>query len=203
MEFFSATFLRSYARASDCEVETRPEFALIGRSNVGKSSLINMLLNRRAIAKVSSRPGKTQLLNSFLVNNQWLLMDMPGYGWASLPRTERDRLERENKIYLQSRSNLACLLVLLDCRHKPQVIDIDFIRWIGQIHLPLALIFTKSDKLSKSNLQKHISHYQKQLLKDWEELPTYFITSSKNYSGRTELLNFLQKTAKAFVEHTS
>ena len=203
MEIFSTTFLRSYTRAADCKADRRPEFALIGRSNVGKSSLINMLLNKKTMAKVSSRPGKTRLLNAFLVNEQWILMDMPGYGWARLPRVERDRSEQENTAYLRTRANLACLLVLLDCRHSPQAIDLDFIRWTAQIQRSLVLVFTKADKLSKSQLHRRIANYQYRLREDWEELPPYFITSAKSYSGRSELLAFLHKTAQVFLRESS
>ena len=198
MKITSVSFVCSYAQATSCTPDSKPEFAVIGRSNVGKSSLINFLLERKAIAKISSRPGKTRLLNLFLVNEQWLLMDMPGYGWATCAKTEARRMQHENEAYLSSRENLTCLFILLDCRHKPLSIDLDFIRWAGKQQLPLALVFTKTDKISKSKLKHQVNSYQAALYKDWEDLPPHFTTSALHQSGREELLRFVESTIKRF-----
>lgn len=198
MEIVSSCFLCSYTRARDCVSEARPEFALIGRSNVGKSSLINMLLGKKALAKTSARPGKTRMLNLFLVNEAWLLMDMPGYGWAQLPQSEKKRIAQENKAYLRKRRALLCLLILLDLRLPPQAIDLRFIYWIGQQRIPFVLVFTKADKLPKSQIQHKVLEYQQTLQKTWKSLPQHFITSAPKRKGRTELLNFLEETMNRF-----
>ena len=199
MEIISSLFIRSYARAQDCTLEQKPEVALIGRSNVGKSSLINMLLQRKELAKTSSRPGKTRLLNLFEVNNgSWLLMDMPGYGWAKLAKSDAKRMQTENKTYLLTRKNLVCLLILVDIRHKPLRIDLEFIRWVGEQEIPFGLVFTKADKLSKSQIQLQLTTYNNKLKEEWELLPPTFISSAAKQQGRAEVLSFLEEGIKRF-----
>ena len=198
-----AFFIDSYAKGADCRADHRPEFAFIGRSNVGKSSLINMIFGRTALAKISSKPGKTRLLNLFASSEEWLLMDMPGYGWAKCSKAEKARICNMNEAYLLSRSNLACLLILLDVRLLPQPIDIDFIRWAATAQLPLALIFTKADKCSGSVVKRNVDVYEKQLLKDWAELPPRFLSSSRTQKGRKELLDFFAETKQVFEKQVA
>lgn len=174
-----------------CPPPTMPEYAFIGRSNVGKSSLINMLTNNQKLAKVSSQPGKTQTINHFVINKNWYLVDLPGYGYAKSAKTERRTWQSFIGDYIRNRENLYCLFILVDSRHNPLAIDIDFIRWAGEQGIPIAIVFTKADKLSKSALNINTGIYKQRLLEDWEELPPCFVTSSEKREGRDEILDFI------------
>ncbi len=191
MEIEKAEFVSSYADVKKCPPPEKPEFAFIGRSNVGKSSLINMLTARRKLAKTSSTPGKTQTINHFIINDTWYLVDLPGYGFAAASKEKRAGFGRIIEEYIRQRENLYCLLILIDARHEPQKIDLDFIQWTGEREIPLALVFTKSDKLSKNELKKNIAQYSKTLKRTWVELPPTFVTSATEKKGRDELLNFI------------
>ena len=188
----SAEFVVSNSRVEKCPTTGLPEYAFIGRSNVGKSSLINMLTGRKGLAMTSQKPGKTQLINHFIINKEWHLVDLPGYGYARLSKDGRDGLRRMIEDYVLERHELICLFVLLDARLEPQKIDLEFIEWLGEESAPFALVFTKADKLSKGKLSANISAYKDRLLEAWEELPPLFITSSEERTGREELLNYIE-----------
>lgn len=188
----SAEFVVSNSRVEKCPTTGFPEYAFIGRSNVGKSSLINMLTGRKGLAMTSQKPGKTQLINHFIINKEWHLVDLPGYGYARLSKDGRDGLRRMIEDYVLERRELVCLFVLLDARLEPQKIDLEFIEWLGEESVPFALVFTKADKLSKGKLSANISAYKDRLLEAWEELPPLFITSSEERTGREELLNYIE-----------
>lgn len=188
----SAEFVVSNSRVEKCPTTGLPEYAFIGRSNVGKSSLINMLTGRKGLAMTSQKPGKTQLINHFIINKEWHLVDLPGYGYARLSKDGRDGLRRMIEDYVLERRELVCLFVLLDARLEPQKIDLEFIEWLGEESVPFALVFTKADKLSKGKLSANISAYKERLLEAWEELPPLFITSSEERTGREELLNYIE-----------
>ena len=188
----SAEFVISNTDVKKCPASTLPEYAFIGRSNVGKSSLINMLTQRKGLAMTSQKPGKTQLINHFLINNEWHLVDLPGYGFARVGQSNRERLKSIIEDYILEREQLTNLFILLDCRHEPQKIDLEFIEWAGENGVPFALVFTKADKLSKGKLASNIEAYKQTLLESWEELPPIFITSSEAKEGRDELLNYIE-----------
>jgi len=188
----SAEFVVSNSRVEKCPTTGLPEYAFIGRSNVGKSSLINMLTGRKGLAMTSQKPGKTQLINHFIINKEWHLVDLPGYGYARLSKDGRDGLRRMIEDYVLERRELVCLFVLLDARLEPQKIDLEFIEWLGEESVPFALVFTKADKLSKGKLSANISAYKERLLEVWEELPPLFITSSEERTGRDELLDYIE-----------
>jgi GTP-binding protein len=188
----SATFIKSSAKLSQCPPPDKPEFAFIGRSNVGKSSLINLIVNQRNLAKTSSKPGKTQTINHFEVNGQWYLVDLPGYGFASVSQETRASWTKMLETYLLKRENLMCVFVLLDCRVEPQGKDMDFITWLGENNVPLALLFTKTDKISKNELFKSINKYKKELNKLWDELPPITLTSAETKVGRNEVLGQIE-----------
>jgi GTP-binding protein len=196
----STQFIKSSTKLSQCPEPTKPEFAFIGRSNVGKSSLINMLVNRRDLAKTSSKPGKTQLINHFLINDAWYLVDLPGYGFASVSQQTRANWSKMIELYLLKRENLACVFVLIDSRHEPQASDLDFITWLGENQVPLALAFTKSDKLSKNTLHKSITRYKTELKNRWDELPAITITSAETKAGRDELHQFIDEAVQAYAQ---
>lgn len=177
-----------------CPEPDKPEFAFIGRSNVGKSSLINMLTNQKKLAKTSARPGKTQLINHFLINGGWYLVDLPGYGYAKVSKAHKETFQTYIIDYVLRRENLYCLFVLIDSRHEPQKIDMEFINWLGEKEIPFALIFTKCDKLGKNTLAQNVSHYKEELLKYWEELPPVFLSSSLVGAGRDEILSFIEQS---------
>lgn len=198
MQVKYAEFIISNTDIKKCPTPNLPEYAFIGRSNVGKSSLINMLTERKSLAKVSGRPGKTQLINHFLINKNWYLVDLPGYGYAGVSKTKRLEFSQFIKKYLLKRENLMCLCVLLDSRLKPQSIDIEFMQWLGENNIPFVICFTKQDKLSKTESTKNLAHYKKEMLKSWEELPTIFLSSSVNKNGKDELLEFVEKTNTLF-----
>ena len=195
----SAEFVISNTDVNKCPASTLPEYAFIGRSNVGKSSLINMLSQRKGLAMTSQKPGKTQLINHFLINNEWHLVDLPGYGFARVGQSNRERLKSIIEDYILEREQLTNLFILLDCRHEPQKIDLEFIEWAGENGVPFALVFTKADKLSKGKLASNIETYKQTLLESWEELPPIFITSSEAKEGREELLNYIEDINKTTI----
>lgn len=189
----SAEFVISNSRVEKCPTTGLPEYAFIGRSNVGKSSLINMLTARKGLAMTSQKPGKTQLINHFIINEAWYLVDLPGYGYARLGKDSRDSLRRMIEDYVLERKELVLLFVLLDCRHDPQKIDLEFIQWLGEEGVPFALVFTKADKLSKGRLAANVEAYKAKLREEWEELPPIFVTSSEERMGRDELLGYIEE----------
>lgn len=186
-----AKFLMSNSRVDQCPPPTLPEYAFIGRSNVGKSSLINMLTGHKGLAKTSSLPGKTQLINHFLINNQWFLVDLPGYGYAKVSKDSRAQWSKMINYYLHQRENLACVFVLIDARHPPQAADLEFIEALGTEGVPFVLVFTKADKLSGSRAQQNVVGYLAKLQETWDELPRHFVTSAEQKTGRDEVLNFI------------
>ena len=187
----SAEFVISNSQVSKCPTTGLPEYAFIGRSNVGKSSLINMLTGRKGLAMTSQKPGKTQLINHFIINDAWYLVDLPGYGYARLSKDGREKLKKMIEDYTLERKELICLFVLVDARHDPQKIDLEFIEWLGEEGVPFALVFTKADKLTKGKLVANIEGYKARLRQQWEELPPLFITSSEERLGREELLDYI------------
>ena len=197
MEIKQARFLTSNTSLAKCPKADKPEYAFIGRSNVGKSSLINMLVNSKNLAKTSSRPGKTQLINHFIINESWYLVDLPGYGYAAAPKTERKKWERFIREYILKRENLYCLFVLIDARHEPQLIDIEFIEWLGINQVPFSIVFTKIDKLKPEETEQNILKYKEKLLEKWHALPEIFITSSTDFTGKDEILDFIGRVNNA------
>lgn len=189
----SAEFVISNSDVRKCPAPTLPEFAFIGRSNVGKSSLINALANQKSLAKTSGKPGKTQLINHFLINKKWYLVDLPGYGYAKTSKSKRKKWEAFIEEYLLTRENLYTTFILLDSRLEPQKIDLEFMSWCGENQLPFSMVFTKTDKLSNVELQKNLAAYKREMLKYWEEMPPMFTTSSVSGQGREELLNYIQE----------
>lgn len=197
MEIKEAEFVISNTDVNKCPNENRLEYAFIGRSNVGKSSLINMLTNRKGLAMTSSMPGKTVLINHFLINKEWYLVDLPGYGYAQRGKTGRENIRRIIESYILERDALTCLFVLIDSRHEPQKIDLEFMEWLGENGIPFAIIFTKIDKLSRSKCVENINHYKEELLKTWEELPAIFETSSEKKLGKAEILDYIESINKS------
>lgn len=193
MEIKQAEFSLSAPTPSMCPKDNKPEYAFIGRSNVGKSSLINMLTNNKKLAKTSSTPGKTLLINHFIINREWYLVDLPGYGYARRSKSELERIDKMIRGYILQREQLACVFVLIDIRLEPQKIDLDFINWLGMSSIPLALVFTKADKLSQAKVSANVETYKQKLEETWEELPPYFITSSAKKTGRDELLTYIEQ----------
>ena len=192
MKIKSAEFIVSNSDYKKCPSDHNIEFAFIGRSNVGKSSLINMLTNRKKLAKTSGNPGKTQLINHFLINEEWYLVDLPGYGWAKVSKTKRAEFGDIISDYLKQRETLACTFILIDSRLPPQPIDLRFINWMGENGLPFGLVFTKSDKMTKNKLHASVSAFEKALRESWEEIPPSFVTSAVNKTGKDELLDYIQ-----------
>ncbi|MCU0471969.1 MAG: ribosome biogenesis GTP-binding protein YihA/YsxC [Bacteroidales bacterium] len=190
----SATYVKSSPTLKECPAASGPEFGFIGRSNVGKSSLINMLTGWSKLAKISGEPGKTRTINHFLINESWFLVDLPGYGYAKVPVKLREKWVNATKDYILKRENLICLFVLLDTRLKPQRSDIEFMEFLGLNQVPFARVFTKSDKLGTPDLEKSIREYDKEMLIKWESLPETFISSTKNRSGRVEILNYIEES---------
>lgn len=193
MEIKSAEFVISNARVDQCPPTKLPEYAFIGRSNVGKSSLINMLAGKNKLAKTSATPGKTLLINHFIINNEWYLVDLPGYGYAKRSKKDIDKLTQIISSYILRREQLINLFLLIDCRHEPQKIDMEFMEWLGENGVPFSIVFTKADKLGKVKLQSNIAAYLKSLENQWEELPPYFVSSSENKTGREEILNYIEQ----------
>jgi GTP-binding protein len=196
----SAEFLISNTDLSQCPKPDKPEYAFIGRSNVGKSSLINCLVNNRKLAKTSSTPGKTQLINHFLINDNWYLVDLPGYGYAKKAKTERKKWAGFIEKYILKRENLMCLFVLLDSRLPLQKIDEEFIVWLGEKGIPFCLVYTKTDKLGRTVVQKNVAEIERALKRNWETLPQRFLTSSETHAGREELLSFIEQCNPSFSE---
>jgi len=198
MKITSATFLISNTDYKKCPQDDVPDFAFIGRSNVGKSSLINMLCNHKNLAKTSSKPGKTQLINHFSINDkQWYLVDLPGYGYARTSKTNREQWEGMIVNYLCERENLYCIFVLIDSRLEPQKIDLEFIDWLGEQGLPFVLAFTKTDKISPVQVDKNIATFKRELSKSWDEIPPIFKTSANEKKGKDEILGFIEKTLQS------
>ncbi|XCI75037.1 MAG: ribosome biogenesis GTP-binding protein YihA/YsxC [Flavobacteriales bacterium] len=191
MDIQTAEFVKSSTQKSQFPNLDLAEYAFIGRSNVGKSSLINLLTSRKNLAKISSSPGKTQLINHFIINSQWYLTDLPGYGYAKVSKEKKKDFQKKITDYILYRKNLICLFALIDSRIPPQNIDITFIQWLGENRIPFCIIFTKIDKLSPAQYQKNIDHYREALLKSWEEIPLYFKTSVHTRQGRTDILNYI------------
>ena len=192
MEIKSAEFVISNTDVKKCPEGIRPEYAFIGRSNVGKSSLINMLTARKGLAMTSQKPGKTLLINHFLINKEWFLVDLPGYGFAQRGKERRENIRRIIESYVLQRPQLTCLFVLLDCRHEPQKIDLEFMEWLGENEVPFAIIFTKIDKISRGRLTDNLNKYKEKLLETWEELPPILLSSSETKDGREEILDYIQ-----------
>ncbi|MBR2638468.1 MAG: YihA family ribosome biogenesis GTP-binding protein [Bacteroidaceae bacterium] len=190
-EIKSARFVISNSDIAKCPSDGKPEYAFIGRSNVGKSSLINMLTRHNKLAMTSSMPGKTLLINHFIVNDEWYLVDLPGYGYAKRSKSQTEKLEHIISSYVLDREQMTLLFVLVDSRHEPQQIDLEFFEWLGENSVPFAIIFTKADKLKKVQLANNINSYKRRLLEQWEELPPVFVTSSETAMGRTELLEYI------------
>jgi GTP-binding protein len=191
-----AEFVISNTDIDKCPKSKLPEYAFIGRSNVGKSSLINMLTGRNFLAKVSVKPGKTRVINHFLINKEWYLVDLPGYGFAHVSKTERQKWEQFIRKYLLRRANLYCIFVLIDSRHEPQKIDLEFMQWLGETEIPFVIIFTKTDKLSKLRFIQFKQEYADKLLETWEKLPEMFISSAETGDGRDDILGFIERVNK-------
>ena len=194
MKIKSADFVISNTDIDKCPKERIPEYAFIGRSNVGKSSLINMLTGRKSLAKTSGKPGKTQLINHFKINDNWFLVDLPGYGYAKVSKKNRSIFAKFIYEYLEKRENLICTFVLVDSRHEPQKIDMLFMEWLGQNQIPFVIVFTKMDKLSSSQLNKNITKYKTEMLKTWEDVPQTFRSSAESGLGKHEILKFIEQT---------
>lgn len=196
MKIKSAEFVISNTDFRKCPSGNRPEYAFIGRSNVGKSSLINMLTGRNGLAKTSSTPGKTLLINHFMVNNEWYIVDLPGYGYARRGKEQREQLRHIIQTYILGRQQMTNLFVLVDSRHEPQAVDMEFMNWCGEHNVPFSIVFTKMDKLGRDAGQRNIEAYKQQLGETWEELPPIFITSSQDGRGRDELLGYIDSINK-------
>lgn len=188
----TAEFVVSNDTVSKCPTDNKAEYAFIGRSNVGKSSLINMIVGNKKLAKTSGRPGKTQLINHFLINDDWYIVDLPGYGYAKASKTSREKWEKFIAEYLTKREQLVNVFVLLDCRLEPQKIDLEFMNWCGEKGIPFSMVFTKIDKLSSSALQKNLAKYKKEMLKYWDALPPVFTSSSESAFGKEKILNYIE-----------
>lgn len=196
MHIKDSIFIKSSPTINECPPAKFPEFAFIGRSNVGKSSLINMLLNRKSLAAVSSKPGKTQLINHFMINDSWYLVDLPGYGWAQVSKSKKSEWEKMIREYLRKRESLACVFLLIDSRIDPSEKDINFINWLGENKIPFILLFTKVDKQSKNATQSNLAKFRKQLRNYWDELPESIPTSAVDKTGRETVLDFIEKVMK-------
>ena len=199
MDIKKSEFTISSATVSQCPKDTKPEFAFIGRSNVGKSSLINMLCNRKGLAKTSATPGKTLLINHFIINNEWYLVDLPGYGFAKRSKTVQKKLEQMITSYILQREQLVNTFVLIDIRHDPMKIDTDFINWLGESSVPFSIIFTKADKLGPVKAKQNAGKWMAALKDQWEELPPYFITSSEKRTGKDEVLTYIEDILKSIA----
>lgn len=201
MNIQTADFVVSNSDWRKCPPTTLPEYAFIGRSNVGKSSLINRITGKKGLAKTSSKPGKTLLINHFVINNEWYLVDLPGYGYAQAGKEQREQLRQMIEGYALGREQLTCLFVLVDSRHEPQKIDLDFMEFLGENGVPFAIVFTKCDKQSKGRTEQNIGAYKQQMLEVWEELPPMFATSSETGLGRDELLNYIEQINTDISSH--
>ncbi|MFV9483011.1 ribosome biogenesis GTP-binding protein YihA/YsxC [Christiangramia sp. ASW11-125] len=192
MKIKTAEFVISNSKVDHCPNSSLPEYAFIGRSNVGKSSLINMLTGRKALAKTSAKPGKTQLINHFLINKNWHLVDLPGYGYAQVSKSTKKVFQKFITAYFEQRKQMVCAFVLIDSRHSPQPIDMEFMQWMGENAIPFCIIFTKADKLKPKVLDKHIANYKAEMLETWEEMPEFFITSASAGLGKDEVLDYIE-----------
>lgn len=193
-----AEFTISSAKLSQCPKDTKAEFAFIGRSNVGKSSLINMLANRKGLAKTSATPGKTLLINHFNINDEWYIVDLPGYGFAKRSKKVQEDIEKMISSYILHREQCVNVFLLIDIRHEPQKIDREFMDWLGTNGIPFSIVFTKADKLTQGKARQNVESYKSALLETWEELPPYFITSSEKSQGREEILDYIESILKEF-----
>lgn len=200
MKIKSAEFVKSSPKLDDCPSPIHPEYAFIGRSNVGKSSLLNMLTGKKNLAKTSGTPGKTQYMNYFKVNANLFLVDLPGYGYAKRSKKDRKKWDQNLRNYLKNRKNLIGVFVLIDINVPPQENDLNFMEWLGVKGIPFAMTFTKSDKLNSSKLNRHLLNYKKEMLKQWEEMPEFFITSAESKLGKKELLKFIEQSSKSFIK---
>jgi GTP-binding protein len=200
MHIHSATFVISNSKRTACPEDGLQEYAFIGRSNVGKSSLINMLTSVKDLAKTSSKPGKTLLINHFLVNEAWYIVDLPGYGYAKISKAMRETVHQMISDYVTKREQLACLFVLLDSRHEPQEIDMDFLEFLGENGVPFAIIFTKTDKISQAEVGKNVRMFKEKMLETWEELPPIFQTSAEKMRGKEDVLDYIESVIKALNE---
>ncbi|MFV0268346.1 MAG: ribosome biogenesis GTP-binding protein YihA/YsxC [Draconibacterium sp.] len=196
MEIKEAQFVVSNTDVEKCPAGNRPEYAFIGRSNVGKSSLINMLTNKKTLAKISGKPGKTRLINHFLIDKDWFLVDLPGYGYAQVPKAERLKWEKMLRNYILKRENLYCLFVLIDSRHPAQKVDLDFMEWLGVSQIPFSIIFTKSDKLRPVELEANLKAYEEKMFETWEVMPHYLVSSSETGLGKEEILSYIDSVNK-------
>ena len=192
MEIKTAEFTISSPNVGVCPADTKPEYAFIGRSNVGKSSLINMLTGKNGLAMTSATPGKTMLINHFLINNNWYIVDLPGYGYAKRGQKGKEQIKRIIESYILQREQMTCLFVLIDSRHEPQNVDLEFIEWLGENGVPFAIVFTKADKLTKSKLTMNVNSYKEKLQEVWEELPPIFVTSAEKGLGEQELISYIE-----------
>ncbi len=199
MKISSAEFVISNSDVAKCPNSLLPEYAFIGRSNVGKSSLINMLTGRKSLAKISGKPGKTQLINHFLINDSWHLVDLPGYGYAQVSKSVKKTFQKFITAYFEQRQQMLCAFVLIDSRHEPQPIDLEFMEWLGEREIPFCIIFTKADKLKGKKLEKNIENYTKIMLQSWAEMPRYFVTSSQAGIGQEEVLNYIEEINQQFL----
>ena len=197
MNISEIEFVGSFQHESQCPVTQLPEYAFIGRSNVGKSSLINAITKRKGLARISSTPGKTQSMNFFLINNAWYLVDLPGYGYAKISKTKRRKWRQMIERYLMQRSNLFCVFQLIDSRHDLQENDLEFMNWMGESHIPFVIVFTKIDKLRKSDQKKKVDKILKSLNEHWDPLPSYFVTSAEKHIGTQDILDFIEQTNNA------
>lgn len=204
MKITTAEFIISNSDVSKCPLERLPEYAFIGRSNVGKSSLINMITNHKNLAKTSGKPGKTQLINHFKINNNWFLVDLPGYGYAKVSKKTKSVFQQFITDYFEKREQLVCAFVLIDIRHEAQNIDLEFMEYMGESEIPFCIIFTKADKISKVKIDSHIAAYKKQMIKNnWAEMPPYFVTSSTEGIGKEELLNYIDEVNQEVFKNES
>ena len=198
MNVAHAEFVVSNTKVDLCPKTNLPEYAFIGRSNVGKSSLINMLCNKKKLAKTSSRPGKTQLINHFLINKKWYLVDLPGYGYARASKTQKKTFPKFIIDYFIKRKELVSAFLLIDLRHNPQPIDMDFLRWLGENFIPFSIVFTKADKIKEKDLERKVSDYLLKLKEEWESLPQYFVTSSEKKLGQESIMKYIQQVNENF-----
>ena len=199
MKIKSVSFVKSSQKWQDCPEPNLPEYAFIGRSNVGKSSLINALMNQKDLAKTSQTPGKTQLINHFKIDDRWFLVDLPGYGYARVSKTTKQVFQRFITDYFEQREQLVSAFVLVDIRHEPQKIDVEFMQWLGERAIPFAIIFTKADKLKPQAIERNVAAYKEALLEWWEEFPPYFVTSAQNKTGKEELTQYIEQTNQTII----
>ena len=200
MEIKYSEFAISAPMESMCPKDTKPEYAFIGRSNVGKSSLINMLCRHKGLAKTSATPGKTLLINHFIINKEWYLVDLPGYGYAKRSKKEIQKLDQMIRGYILAREQLVNVFVLIDVRLEPQAVDLEFMNWLGMSSVPFSIVFTKADKLSAQKVHQNVAAYTKKMLETWEEMPPYFVTSAEKGTGRDELLQYIEDINKSLTE---